>query len=194
MFQKSIDNRYLKHVVQHNAEHEMKNKCYLIRMTRSFPNHKIRIILESAIKAELRAKELRYWHTSTVYCHSQKLKSYSRLVQHNKRLTLERTAPEVSFEWWHASRFYPETKTLTTCRQHNKQYHMEVLLNSSYLKSFIMADAKSKNHNSQIKLKHFSKAVSLEVTDWLDSTSKNFSEKRVLTLAVPRGYQNNAVR
>lgn len=72
---------------------------------------------------------------------------------------------------------------------------MEVLLNSSYLKSFIMADAKSKNHNSQIKLKHFSKAVSLEVTDWLDSTSKNFIEKRVLTLAVPRpGYQNNAVR
>jgi len=102
LFQKSIDNRYLKHVVQHNAEHETKNKCYLIRLTRSFLNHKIRIILESAIKAELRAKELRYWHTSTVYCHSQKLKSYSRLVQHNKRLTRERTAPEVSFEWWHA--------------------------------------------------------------------------------------------
>lgn len=76
----------------------MKNKCYLIRLTRSFLNHKIRIILESAIKAELRAKELRYWHTSTVYCVNQKFKSYNRLVQHNKRLTLERTAPEVSFE------------------------------------------------------------------------------------------------
>ena len=57
-----------------------------------------------------------------------------------------------------------------------------------------MADMKSKNHNAQMKLKHFSKAVSLEVMDWLDSTSKNFSEKRVLTLEVPRGYQNNTVR
>ena len=57
-----------------------------------------------------------------------------------------------------------------------------------------MADTKSKNHNSEMKLKHFSKAVSLEVMDWLDSTSKNFSEKIVLTLAVPRGYQNNTVR
>lgn len=180
-------------VVQHNAEHEMKNKCYLIRLTRSFLNHKLRSILESAIKTELRVKEPQYWYTRTVYCVNQKLKSCNRLLQHNKKLICERTAPEVSFEWWHArvlSRDWNDYMSSSTTNSTTWKYYSIPPIWIIVHKGFITADAKSKNHNSQMKLKHFSKAVSLEIMDWLDSTS----EKRVLTLAVPRGYQNNAVR
>ena len=99
LFQKSIDNGYLNNVVQHNAEHEMKGKCHLIRLTRSFLNHKIRIILESAIKAELRA--LKTFNTGTLeLCtvSTRRLKVIAVLCSTIKKLTRERTAPEVSFE------------------------------------------------------------------------------------------------